>query len=147
MLCNRSKFKFSSVPVFNHKRKFGIANSVVSDHVCDNKRFNIRYVSFDNNEYSRQINFCAHEVAGYLSIVDYYKNEKYSITPYEMNQFAIPSQETVNFYDKLCNNCLIDDDKLRKLNKAEKEILLWGLVSKQGSDAFKPTGKLKDYNW
>jgi len=75
-----------------------------------------------------------------------------------MCQFAIPSQLGVDYYLKWENNVLVKDrslkckDKLRKPNRADKEIGLWMLVrnlkhdktffSKEGRDGF-----LRDYNW
>ena len=67
-----------------------------------------------------------------------------------MSQFAIPSKETVDYYNKLCKNCLIQEDgeKARTLNHAEKEILLWGLVKKFGHDnTFFAKDKVRDYKF
>ena len=75
-----------------------------------------------------------------------------------MSQFAIPSQETVNYYLKFENNVLVRDenlirkDKLRKPNRAEKEIALWALVEAYGHDRTffaksSRDGNLRDYNW
>ena len=68
-----------------------------------------------------------------------------------MNQFAIPTQETVDYYVKLTDNCLIktsEDKNPRKLNSAEKEIMLWGLVKKlKHDDTFFAKDKVKEYNW
>jgi len=148
-------FKFNSVPVIDYSkrnagRKYGLAFNIATDHSCGNKRFNIRYKSPNSKESSNVFNFCAHEIAAYLSIIDYYKNERQNLTPLQMSQFALPTQLSVDFYKKLGNNCLIqtEDKKPRKLNSAEKEILLWGLVSKFGhDDTFYATEKLRDYNW
>ncbi|MBT4334816.1 hypothetical protein HOD61_03310 [archaeon] len=146
---SRYEFKFSSVPVADHQNKFGIGYSIKTDHVCGSKRFNIRYNNILSRDKSKVDNFCAHEIAGYFSIIDSYK--EFSLVPYELNQFAIPNPFSIEFYNKLDNNCLIQnetDKRPRKLNRAEKEILLWELVKDVGHDAlFKTKGKLRDFSW
>jgi hypothetical protein len=75
-----------------------------------------------------------------------------------MCPFALPSQKTVDFYNKLSYRVMIQEEKIgedgkkrrtkRKLNKAEKEILLWGFVAKYGPrETFFAKGKLQDYKW
>ena len=75
-----------------------------------------------------------------------------------MCQFAIPTQETVNYYLKLENNLLIYDEnlknknKLKKPNRAEKEISLWALVKYLGHDKTfyskkSRDGNVADYKW
>lgn len=146
---SRYNIKFMSVPVVDSRRKWGIAYGISSDHNCMHKKYLIRFKHKSDKETSRQFNFCAHEVAGYLAIIDHYHNKHKNLIPLQMSQFAIPTQYTVDFYKKLCNNSLIRiGSKVRKLNKAEKEILLWGLVYKQDHDStFYATEKVKDYNW
>jgi len=148
---SRYGFKFGSVPVTNSRDKWGLAHSVVTDHDCKSKRFNIRYRPHQGKESSRLFNWCAHEIAGYFAIVDYYWNTCKNLVPLEMNQFAIPTQEAVDFYSKLCQNCLIQtspEETPRKLNFGEKEILLWGLVYKLKHDqTFFARGKVRDYQW
>ena len=54
-----------------------------------------------------------------------------------MSQFALPTQFTVDYYKKLLNNVLIQNKKktsMKKLNQAEQEALLWGLVTRFGHD-------------
>ena len=75
-----------------------------------------------------------------------------------MSQFAIPAQKTVDYYLKLENNLLIYDpklackDKLRRTNRAEKEIALWFLVETLGHDETffakkSRDGDVADYDW
>ncbi len=146
---SRYNIKFMSVPVADSRMKWGIAYGISTDHNCMHKKYLIRFKHKNDKETSRQLNFCSHEIAGYLGIIDHYYNKHKNIIPLQMSQFAIPTQETVDFYKKLCNNCLIETDKqARKLNAAEKEILLWGLVYKLGHDStFYAAEKVKNYNW
>lgn len=152
------KFKLISVPIIDSPEKYAITLNIGSDHSCSSKRFNIRYRYTDDKEASGIVNICAHEIAGYLGIIDYYWNEGKNIIPLQMCQFAIPSQETVNYYLKLENNILVEDknlkskDKLRKMNRAEKEITLWSLVQSLGHDRTfyskkSRDGDVADYKW
>jgi len=154
----RVKFKLTSVPIIDSPEKYLISLGIGSNHSCRSKRFNIRYRFSDDKEGSGIVNICAHEIAGYFAIIDYYINNKKNLVPLQMSQFAIPSQETVDFYLKLGNNVLVKDqilktkDKLRKPNRAEKEIALWSFVKKLGYDRTfyskgSRDGNLVDYNW
>ena len=74
-----------------------------------------------------------------------------------MTQFAQPTTLTINYYQRLLDSVIIKDpiiaarDQLRKLNKAEEEILLWALVQNKGHDEtfFRPKHgtKLRDEDW
>jgi hypothetical protein len=147
---SRYEFKVSSVPVIDTRNKWGVAYRLLTDHDCQSKKFNIRYSQEWDKESSRLFNFCAHEIAAYLAIIDYYWTEKKNVIPLQMSQFAIPNQETVDYYNKLTKNCLIQEDgeKARRLNQAEKEMLLWGLVKKLGHDnTFFANDKVRDYKF
>jgi len=154
----RMKFKLTSVPFVDSKEKYVVSLNIGSDHSCPSKRFNIRYRYSDDKESSGVVNMCAHEIAGYLQLVSYAMQEHKNLIPLQMSQFAIPSQETVDYYLKWCNNVLVKDevleskDKLRKPNRAEKEIALWVLVKALGHDRTfyadrSIDGNIKDYNW
>ena len=147
----RHGIKFISVPVEGTDRKVGIAHSISTDHTCGRKRFAIRYKDHDEKESSHVFTFCAHEIAAHLVILDFYMHTKKNMTPLEMNQFAIPTQETVDYYLNLMNRCLIQtsfDVDPRKLSKAEMEILLWDLVQQEGHDStFFATKDPKEYRW
>ncbi len=153
----RVKFKLISVPVIDSSEKHIVSLNIGSDHSCGAKRFSIRYKYTDDKESSGIINICAHEIAAYLKIIDYYWNEK-NIIPLQMCQFAIPSQETVDFYLRLRNNILVKDnslqskDKLRKPDRGDREIALWGWVDSMGHDNTfyskrSRDGDIADYNW
>ena len=153
----RIKFKLISVPVVDCKEKHIVSLNTGSDHSCLAKRFNIRYTYTDDKESSGIVNICAHEIAAYLKIIDYYWNEK-NIIPLQMCQFAIPSQETVDFYLRLGNNVLVKDnslkskDKLRKPDRGDREIALWSKVDNARHDRTfyskkSRDGDVSDYNW
>jgi len=153
----RIKFKLISVPIVDCSEKHIVSLNIGSDHSCPAKRFNIRYRYTDDKESSGIVNICAHEIAAYLKVIDHYWDEK-NIIPLQMCQFAIPSQETVDFYLRLMNNVLVKDhslqskDKLRKPDRGDREIALWSwgddlgynrtFYSKKSRD-----GDVADYNW
>jgi hypothetical protein len=151
------KFKLISVPVTDCKEKYRASLNLGSDHSCGSKRFNIRYRYTDDKEGSGIMNLCAHEIAAYLKVIEHYWGEK-NITPLQMCQFAIPSQKMVDFYLRLGNNVLVKDhslrsqDKLRKPDRADKEIALWGQVEGLKHDAtfyskMSRDGDVADYSW
>jgi hypothetical protein len=154
----KTEFKMTSMPVRDSKEKYLIAQGVGSDHSCPSKRFNIRYRYTDDKESSGIVNVCAHEVAAYFKTVQHFVENEKNVIPLQMSPFAIPSQMAVDYYTKLGNNVLVEDkdlkgkDKLRKLNRAEKEIALWGLVKTFGhDDTFysknSRDGNVADYSW
>jgi hypothetical protein len=162
----RYKIKLSSVTVEDTQRKWGLAYNLFSNHSCDEKTYNIRYKHKDQNELSNVEKFCQHDIAMYHAILDNYVNEKKNWIPLEQSIIAIPTQFTVDFYNKLNNQCLIKEKNKqpKKLNKAHKEILLWGLIYKMqekyqkeialgnkainGHDkTFFATDKLRNYKW
>jgi hypothetical protein len=154
----RMQYKLNSVPMVDSPEKYAISLNIGSDHSCPSKRFNIRYKYSDDKESSGIVNLCAHEIAGYLELIQKTWEEDKNMVPLQMCQFAIPTQETVDYYLRLENNVLVEDprlkskDKLRKPNRAEKEIALWGLVQGLGHDrTFFSTksrdGSVGDYNW
>lgn len=153
----RMQFKLMSVPFFDCREKYAISFNIGSDHSCPSKRFNIRYRYTDDKESSGIVNICAHEIAAYLELIQQ-QSDKKNIIPLQMCQFAIPTQETVDYYLKWENNVLVKDeslkakDKLKKPNRAHKEIALWALVHSLKHDATfysraSRDGNVQDYNW
>lgn len=152
---DRHKFKFSSVPVSDNSFKWGVAYNVSTNHACESKTFKIKYGWADEKESSREFNFCAHEIAGYFAIIDYYLNKEKNLIPLQMSQFAIGTQLAVDYYNKLNKNCLIqtpDDKRPRRLIVREDEVLLWNLVKRLKHDKTfysikSRDGNARDYIW
>ncbi len=153
----RSKLKLMSVPIVDSPEKHKISLNLGSDHSCGSKRFNIRYTYTDDKEGSGIVNLCAHEIAANLEVIQHYMDSK-NLTPLQMSQIAIPTQEMVDYYLKWENNVLIRDsnlkskDKLRLPNRAEKEIALWEMVRELGHDRTfysraSRDGSVAEYNW
>lgn len=154
----RIMFKLTSVPFIDSREKYVISLNIGSDHSCASKRFNIRYRYSDDKESSGVVNICAHEIAAYLQLIQQEIQENKNLIPLQMSQFAIPTQETVNYYLRLGDNLLVNDesleskDQLRKPNRAEKEIALWALVEGWGHDRTfyaekSRDGNVQDYKW
>ena len=152
------QFKLISVPFKDYQEKYIISLNIGSDHSCLSKRFNIRYKYSDDKESSGIVNICAHEISAYLELIQQELDKNKNIIPAQMCYFAIPTQETVDYYLKFENNVLIYDDKikaknkLRKPNRAEKEIGLWALVKSLGHDKTfyskkSRDGDVADYRW
>lgn len=149
------EFNLISVPVINNENKFAIVNSLASQgYGAKAKQYSFGYNYLEDKESSNYFNWYAHEIAAYWKIAELYWSRDKNIIPLEMNPFAMPTQFTVNFYKNLISRVLIRDesmetkDNLRKLNKAEINIMLWGLVHKYGHDkTFFATEKLRDYDW
>ncbi len=153
----RTQLKLTSVPIIDSPEKYSITLNIGSDHSCGSKRFNIRYRYSDDKESSGIVNLCAHEIAAYLGLVDQQWAE-HNIVPLQMCQFAVPSQEAVDYYLKWENNVLVKDedliarDKLRKPSRAEKEIGLWAQVEALGHDRTfysrqSRDGDVRAYHW
>jgi len=154
----RHQLKLMSVPIVDSPEKYAIVPNIGSDHSCGTKRFNIRYRYADDKENSGVINLCAHEIAAYFQLVQQELERNKNVIPLQMCPFAIPTQQTVDFYLNLENNVLVRDsslkskDKLRKPRVEEKEIALWALVKELGHDrTFYSTlsrdGPLRNYSW
>lgn len=153
----RSRYEFNliSVPIVDNRDKFAITQSIASTgHDCKRKQYDFRFKYEDEKESSRLFNFCAHEIAAYFEVANYSWNILKNIIPLEMNQFAIPTGKTVEYYKRLCDSTLIRDnnlktkDKLRKLNKADKEILLWGFVHRyKHNETFFARERIENYDW
>jgi hypothetical protein len=83
---------------------------------------------------SKTIHIFAPEIAAYFKFMSDPRNE----TSKKMSPFAVPTDLMVEFYRSLLSNVLMHDKavkaghKLRKLNKAEQEIMLWSLVQETG---------------
>ena len=154
---NVPKYEFNliSVPVINNENKFAIVNSLSTEGYGEKaKQYSFAYKYLEDKESSHQYNWYAHGIAAYWKVAEIYWERHKNIIPLEMNPFAIPTQFTVDFYKNLINKVLMRDesiiarDRLRKPNKADINIMLWGLVNKHGHDkTFFATEKLRNYNW
>ena len=137
-----------SVPVLDDKDKYAIIFDFDADHVC---RFR---VSRSSGAYKgREPLQDFHIVAAYLEFAHHELKVNKNIIPLEQCPFAIPTQKTADFYNKLTRNTAIQyvdrDKKVRRaVTSAEKEILVWRFVEKYGHDeTFYATKKLKNYKW
>lgn len=149
------EFNLTSVPVIDGPFKFAVAQNLASSgHDCKRKQYGFRFRFDDDKESSDVFNFCAHEIAAYFKVMNYYYYTLKNFVPFDMNQFAAPTRRAAEFYKRQCDSVLIRDenlrtkDKLRKPFKAEREILTWGLVEVSNyNQTFFAEEKIQDYNW
>ena len=146
----KHEFDVTGIPVAENRNKYGVAWSTGSlGHDC-------RRGLFIGMAYSREdpmFDLCAHEIAAQLRIMELSCQEG-NKTPYLMSQVALPTEKAVRFYTRLMDSTLVRDpsletkDQLRPLYKAEKEIMMWGLVHKHGHDeTFDGRENLGGMNW
>jgi len=148
----RYSFSMVSVPLANNSHKFRISwGSLSRGHNC--KRSQYMGLRYSAKEDSEVFNWCAHEVSAYLQIMALQRKNDNRI-PLQMSQIALPTPATKDFYKRLCDSVLLQDpsiesrDRLRVLNKAEQEILLWGLVYKKDHHtSFFAKDHLGKYDW
>jgi hypothetical protein len=137
-----------SIPILNDEDKYAIIFDFDADHVC---KFRASRISRGYKARESLQDF--HIIAAYLEFAHHELRADKNMIPLEQCLFAIPTQKTVDFYNKLSRNVGIQYTDLgkkvrRALNRAEKEILLWRFVEKYGHDeTFFATKKLKDYKW
>jgi len=140
------------IPITRKRNKYSIIFDLSTRHGCEAyvaNTFSYRYAT-------SEVGFCPHIIAAYHKFAkeEWDNGNK---TPMQMNPFAIPTKQTVDFYNKLERQVMIKEyyyDKNRKmrskrrpLNKAEKEILLWKYVAAHGpKKTFYATEKLTKYN-
>ncbi|MEE9525356.1 MAG: hypothetical protein V3V78_01995 [Candidatus Woesearchaeota archaeon] len=148
----RHDFNLTSVAIEDTPGKYSIAYEIGSEgHLCKHKQYMFRYKSKSSSEKSKIINMCPHEIAAYMEVVDKYWNEDKNIIPLQMSQFVAPTQFLVDQYKKICRQVAFETEgSLKVPNLAQKEILLWAIVQKEGHDktCFAPEGtKVREYNW
>ncbi len=137
-----------SVPIKNIKEKYGVVYDFDADHTC---RFKASRITERHTSRENFLDF--HIVMANLAFIDYELTIKKNKIPLEMCLFVIPTQNLVNFYRKLTYNTVVkykecEEEVERATNQAEREILLWHKVKKDGHDATCfATQKLKNYRW
>ena len=141
----RYNITLESVPLVNSRNNPVTWTDITATHNCGIREndFSYRYVSSEN--------FCPHIIASYIKIANETKGK--SLVPLEFIPFPLPTEQTVELYNKMTNQMMVEYEydkkkKKRPLNMAEKEILLWDLVKQEGYDnTFYATKKLTEYEW
>lgn len=151
-----------SVPLPRAPEQYSIWTDLNAAHGCNLSVHDA--ITFNRKTYEHT--FCPHEIAAGIAVADniYHKfKEKYGEGRFILLPFALPTQLTVDFYNKMKNNIMIVEEKIinkklrkvkRPLNKAELEILLWKFVATKKDEKgrlHRPTlftkTKLVNYNW
>jgi hypothetical protein len=131
---SRSKDKkfqimLSNIPIYYNEYAWSIIYGFDTDHICELKRFrNLNYEKESSKKLSKQHHFCAHDVAAYLSVIDYYYNEyinqfnekQKNRVPYDFRPIIIPNQNGINLFNKLQNNVLIMKSKNNNFEELKK---------------------------
>lgn len=141
---------FYQVPIKDDPAKFALWQKMRWKETSKHQQYrSMRRKYFEQQESSSYIPVVAHAIAAYHKIVSHEWANSKNIIPLQMNPFAIPTQKTVDVYQRIQNNVLVrtKEGVLRKPNQAESEIMLWELVNQEGHDAtFYATKKLVDYS-
>lgn len=138
---DRYKVKLMNVQTQDTPNKFAYWRNILgTEHDCDFLINEIGYNYLDDRESSEVLYFDAHHVAAYLRFAQKILSEDKNIVPLQMCPFAIPTEETMKFYEKAKNQAVVmylderGKPKYAPLNIAELEIALWAKVLKDGHD-------------
>ena len=155
----RYDFRMRSVVLdMNDPSSFAAANNFATDISFPAKSWDFRFNYYDSKEDSDTLGMYAPEIAAYYKLVhNELHTKKPNIAPLEMSIFGFPTKLTTDFYKRLISCVVMYDlsssnpEKIRKLNKAEQEIMLWALVNEMGYNSTffrkKEDGPLMDVNW
>ena len=130
----RYKFNMNSIVIdSNDPNSYAVANGFFTTIDIPIKRWFFRYNLYADKEDSDVINIFAPEIAPYFKFMmqELHKEYKPNKSVAEMSPFAIPTNLTVEYHKRLLSKVVIYDprsNKLRKINKAEQEVMLWALV-------------------
>ncbi len=155
--------RLDHVPVADTVEKFNIAYMLKTDHVCEDKRHDIKFPAKSRPEFISEYRMDAHEIVAYFAIIDHYislaRKEKQrtgvlpQIIPIQMNLTGIPTPALCKNYDNLLHRVLLKetpDSNLTTLKEGHIEALLWEGMIKEGYKKcfFNDTGeKIKDFKW
>lgn len=127
---------YSIVVDSNNPNSYAVANGFFTDIKIPINDWSFRYNYYQDKKDSNVINIYAPEIAAYFKFMleQLHQSVKPNKSATEMSPFGIPTNLTVDYYKNLLSKVVIYDPKLknklrlRKLNKAEQEIMLWALV-------------------
>lgn len=158
----RYEFNIYSIVVdSNDPNSYAVANGFWTDIKIPVKRWSFRFNFYTDKEDSNVLNIFAPEIAAYYKFMtqELHKEYKPNKSVVQMSPFGIPTKLTIDYYQKLLSKVVIYDsrlkskDKLRKLNKAEQEVMLWALVKKMKYDKTffrrreKRDGLIEEIDW
>lgn len=119
----------------NNPNSFAAANGFITNIKFPAKEWSFRYNFYDDKEDSDTVNIFAPEIAAYFKLmIQELNGQRPNMSLVAMTPFGIPTNLTVEFYKQLLSRVVMYDQglksktKLRKLNKAEQEVMLWALV-------------------
>ena len=133
----RYRFRMSSVVIdSNDPYSYVAANGFLTDIHFPARSWAFRFNYYNDKEDSHVVNIFAPEIAAYYKLMmeELHRQHKPNKSVAEMSPFGVPTNVTVNYYKHLLSKVAVYDtelkskSKLRKLNKAEQEVLLWALI-------------------
>ena len=142
----RLEFTMKQVPLVDNKYKYLLWSVVEGSCYCEDKKFESSLKSRVPGK--NPINYCPHEVAAYIAIAARQRRKENNVT-YEVMPFPTVSPKLANYWKKLTRKVMIDDERKRPLNKAERNILLTYFIRENGPrEAMAPrNSKYSDYQW
>jgi len=137
------KIRLEHFPIKNNKNKIAIASTIGSTHYCKESQYFFGYGKKDGEEFNVKY-LDEHIQSAYWMLARYYKRGiergKRTEIPMEMSPFLFPTQFGIDIYKLMTNRTLIRDEKLetknklRKLDKAEKNALFFEAVKQYNHD-------------
>jgi hypothetical protein len=157
----RRKYKMSidHIPIVDNSKKFNIAYMTKTDHVCEDKTYDLKFPSSNRPGYISEYRMDEHEIAVQYAIIAHYLNlevdgkKKPNLIPLDMNLFGIPTIKFSRSYDNMLHRVLLKENPESNpitLNEGHMEPLLWeGLIKEGYRKCFfkSKEGKVEEFEW
>jgi hypothetical protein len=166
-------FLIKHVPVIKNKHKYSLAHRISTNHSCEDSSNMELFFADPKTGLKDVLVLDDHFVAAYIQIIDKAQKlwdkdcaqrarrdkqavQRSACATMEMNVIALPTQEEMDFDNKLRTQVVtwdyrVKDGKVstfrRPLNELEREVLHWNRVALRGwRKTFFPTQRLRDLN-
>lgn len=142
----RREFTMQHIPIYDNQNKYLLWSVVEGNCYCEDKRFETSLKSKTPGK--NPINYCPHEIAAYIAIAARQRRKNNEVTA-EVMPFPKISPRMAKFWKNLTTRVMIEDNRKRPLNKAERNILLADFVKKFGPREAMRTRQVHyaDYKW
>ena len=146
---DRHNFHVSSVPKVGSDQ-YGVWPNFDFDHICNDQTHRFTFRDFPHQRTADE-----HVIAGVYKIA---QTESRDNGRPPLQPFPVPSEDLVQYWNKLRHNVLIKHKRLdkskgrdvynaRPLNAGEREALLMSKIGYDGMSTLIPDGKIMDYSW
>ncbi len=142
----RREFTMQHIPMVDNHNKYLLWSVVEGNCFCEDKRYETSLKPKTPGHHP--VNYCPHEVAAYIAIAARQRRKGNNVTA-EVMPFPKVSPRLANFWKKLTTRVMIEPDRKRVLNKAERNILLADFVKEYGAKEamFSRNAQYSDYRW